>query len=253
MCTWELEGGECQRCGLFFDENGDWTWGDSFNGFSEVDDMSERDLSGEDAEMDMEDADYGDYNDEMMDQWENSFMMRRFLQHQQGLSQAHWARHRPMTHSEAGSRRSYPQSIVSEMYTDEMDTVEEEDEDGIDEDSSMNDFIDDGEPENDASTSASSTPGQTPQAVNPSIRRGRARRVVESEASSTISSIVEEEDEEDEGPIRRGQRNPAHVRILNRANGSREPSGPPSSTSTDASENERNNIFDKFRYITMVY
>lgn len=65
---------------------------------------------------------------------------------------------------------------------------------------------------------------------------------MESETSSTISSVIEEEDEdedeEDEGPIRRGQRNRAQTRILNRANGSREPSGPPSSTSTDVSTDE---------------
>ena len=66
--------------------------------------------------------------------------------------------------------------------------------------------------------------------------------MVESETSSTISSVIEEEDEdedeEDQGPIRRGQRNRAQTRILNRANGSREPSGPPSSTSTDVSTDE---------------
>jgi hypothetical protein len=243
VCTWELEDGECVQCGLFFDDNGELTWTDSFTGFSDMDDMSERDLSGEDldAEMDMEDADFDAYGPPQ--NWpefypeEGSFVMQRFLDH--GIPpQAAYGRHgRPMSHSEAGSRRSYTQSIVSDMYTDEMDTVEEEDEDGMDEDSSMNDFLDDDEGGSSTSASASSTPGQTPQPSTARARlQGRARRVVESEASSTISSVVEEEeDDEDEGPIRRGQRNRAHTRILQRANGSSEPSAPPSSTSTDVS------------------
>lgn len=235
MCSWELEDGECTQCGLFLDDNGELTWGDSFTGFSDMDEMSERDMSGEDidADMDMEDAFEG--YDEDMNGWQDyydndsSFMLRRFFEH--GIPR------RRMTHSEAGSRRSYSQSIISDMYTDEMDTVEEEDEEGLEEDSSMNGFIDDGEAESSTSTSAaSSTPGQTPQPSNNRSRaQGRARPIVESETSSTISSIPEEEDEEDQGPIRRGQRNRAQTRLLNRANGSREPSGPPSSTSTDTS------------------
>lgn len=86
------------------------------------------------------------------------------------------------------------------------------------------------------------TTGQTPQPSGSQSRYQRGtRRVVESETSSNISSVIEEEDEdedEDEGPIRRGQRNRAQARILNRANGSREPSGPPSSTSTDVSTDD---------------
>lgn len=242
VCSWELEDGECVQCGLFFDDNGELTWGDSFNGFSDMDEMSERDLSGEDldAEMDMEDGDFDGYGgppDGWQDYFpgEDNYMMQRFLEH--GIpQQAAFARRRPMTHSEAGSRRSYSQSIVSDMYTDEMDTVEEEDEEGLDEDSSMNDFIDDGGSE---SASASSTASQTPQPSSARARlQGRPRRIVESETSSTISSVIEEEDEEDQGPIRRGQRNRAQARILNRANGSREASGPPSSTSTDVSTDE---------------
>ena len=242
MCAWELEDGECTECGLFFDDNGEMTWNDSFTGFSDADEASERDMSGEDldAEIDMEDAEFG-YGDNM-EGWqdylgdETSFMMRRFLEH--GIP-PHYARRRPLTHSEAGSRRSYSQS-VSDIYADEMDTVEEEDEDEVDEDSSMNDFIDDTEEgaEPSSSSHASSTPGQTPQPTNSRPRaQGRARRVVESEPSSSVSGAIEEEDEdeEDQGPIRRGQRNRAQTRILNRANGSREPGGTSSSTTTDAS------------------
>jgi hypothetical protein len=244
MCAWELEDGQCTQCGLFFDDNGEQTWNNSFTGFS--DEGSERDTSGEDLdlEIDMEDAGFGNY-DENAAEWqeymeeETSFMMQRYLA-AHGVLPPQLARRRPLTHSEAGSRRSYSQS-VSNIYDDEMDTVEEEDEDGLDEDSSMNDFIDDGAgAEPTTSPRASSTPGQTPQPTNNRLRvHGRARRVVESESSSSISGAIEEEDEdedeEDGGPIRRGQRNRAQTRILNRANGSREPSGTSSSTTTEAS------------------
>jgi hypothetical protein len=243
MCAWELEDGECTQCGLFFDDNGGLAWNDSF---AASDEGSERDTSGEDLdlEIDMEDAEFGDY-DENAAEWqeymedETSFMMQRYLAAHGGLP-PQLARRRPLTHSEAGSRRSYSHS-VSDIYGDEMDTVEEEDEDGLDEDSSMNDFIDDdagagAEPT--TSPRASSTPGQTPQPTNGRPRvQGRARRVIESESSSSVSGAIEEEDEdeEDDGPIRRGQRNRAQTRILNRANGSREPSGTSSSTTTEAS------------------
>ncbi|KAL5391340.1 hypothetical protein DPSP01_001214 [Paraphaeosphaeria sporulosa] len=255
VCSWELEDGECVQCGLFFDENGELTWTDSFTGFSDMDEMSEQDLSGEDldAEMDMEDPDFDPYGpppgnwEDYYGPDEGNFMMQRFLQH--GIPQHAPFSRRPMSHSEAGSRRSYSQSIVSDLLPEEMDTVEEEDEEDMEEDSSMNDFIDDDEDQSSASAGASSTPGQTPQPSNSQTRinaiNRRARRVIEeSETSSTISSVIEEEeeeeeeDEEDQGPIRRGQRNRAQTRVLNRANGSREPSGPPSSTSTDVSTDD---------------
>jgi hypothetical protein len=251
VCSWELEDGECVQCGLFFDDNGELTWTDSFTGFSDMDEMSEQDLSGEDldADMGMDDPDFDPYG-APPGNWEEyypddgNFMMQRFLQH--GIPQQAPYLRRPMSHSEAGSRRSYTQSIVSDLLPEEMDTVEEEDEEDMEEDSSMNDFLDDDEDQSSASAGASSTPGQTPQPSNsqPRLHQRRARRVVESETSSTISSVIEEEeadeeeDEEDQGPIRRGQRNRAQTRILNRANGSREPSGPPSSTSTDVSTDD---------------
>ncbi|KAL1595715.1 E3 ubiquitin ligase [Paraconiothyrium brasiliense] len=246
VCSWELEDGECVQCGLFFDDNGELTWTDSFTGFSDMDEMSEQELSGEDldAEMDMNDPDFDPYGAPPSN-WEDyypddgNFMMQRFLQH--GIPAGYMQQRRPMSHSEAGSRRSYSQSIVSDLLTEEMDTVEEEDEEDMEEDSSMNDFIDDDEDQSSTSAGASSTPGQTPQPSNSQSRPNRrVNRVVESETSSTISSVIEEEeeDEEDQGPIRRGQRNRAQTRILNRANGSREPSGPPSSTSTDVSTDD---------------
>ncbi|KAF1997974.1 hypothetical protein P154DRAFT_555443 [Amniculicola lignicola CBS 123094] len=246
MCSWELEDGECTQCGLIFDDNGEYTWGESFTGFSDMDEMSERDLSGEDldAEMDMDDGDLGyDAYGEAMEGWQDyleddsPYMIRRFLGNG-GLPPQF--RRRPLSHSEAGSIRSYSQSIISDMYPDEMDTVEEEDEDGLDGDSSMGGFIDNNTEVPTSPSAASSTPGPGPQpAASQGRRQGpRARRVVESEASSSISSVTEEDDEEDEGPIRRGQRNRAQTRLLYRANGSREPTGPPSSASTDASHEQ---------------
>jgi hypothetical protein len=237
ICTWELEDGGCQQCGLIFDESGEVSWGDSFTGFSDMDEMSEHDTDDLDAALDMEDVDYENWEDYLPDQ--GSFMMRRFLEAGMAPQAAAFARRRPISHSEAGSRRSYSQSIVSDMYGDEMDTVEEEDEDGAEEeeDSEMNDFIDDEDIEG-STSAASSTPGPTIQPPNNRARApGRARRVVESETSS-ISSVVEEEDEEDQGPIRRGQRNPAQARVLNRANGSRSSRAASSSTSTDVSTDE---------------
>ncbi|KAF2280865.1 uncharacterized protein EI97DRAFT_490964 [Westerdykella ornata] len=238
MCNWELEDGGCEQCGLFFDENGELTWGDSFAGFSDMDEMSEHDMSSEDLDMDLEDYDGG--YDEALDGWhgdEGSFMMQRFLEH--GINPYAAQRFQRRMHSDAGSRRSYSQSIISDMYTDEMDTVEEEDEEEMDGDSSMNDFIDDDdEPASNTSRSTSSAASVTPQPPSNRARlQGRAQRVVESEASSTISSAIaeEDEDEEDQGPIRRGRRNPAQTRILNRANGLRSPTVGTSSTSTDAS------------------
>ena len=243
ICTWELEDGGCTQCGLIFDETGEVSWGDSFTGFSDMDEMSEHDTEDIDAEMDMEDMGFNGF-DEAMDAWgdylpeQSSFMMRRFLEAGIPPNAAAFARRRPMTHSEAGSRRSYSQSIVSDMYGDEMDTVEEEDE----EDSEMNDFIDDGEMATSASTSvASSTPGPTPRSSGTRSRaQGRIRRVVESETSSTISSVIEEEDEdeEDQGPIRRGQRNTAQGRASRRGTRSMSSNGPASLTSADVSTDE---------------
>ena len=61
LCQWELEDGECAQCGVFFDENGELTWGDSFTGFSDLDEMSERDEEL-DAELEMED-DFGGFDE----------------------------------------------------------------------------------------------------------------------------------------------------------------------------------------------
>jgi len=68
MCALELEDGECTQCGPPPDDNGEMTWNDNFTGFSDADEASERDMSGEDpdAEIDMEDAD-SSYGDNMED------------------------------------------------------------------------------------------------------------------------------------------------------------------------------------------
>ena len=253
ICTWELQDGGCQQCGLVFDDTGEVSWDNSFTGFSDMDEMSEQDADDLEAALGLEEGEFEGFGDPM-DGWQDydpgaGFVMRRFLQHQTGGPRRH------MSHSEAGSRRSYSQSIVSDIYGDEMDTVEEEDEE---EDSEMNDFIDDEVIEDSTSASgASSTPGQTPQPTTARSRpNARARPVVEeSETSSTISSVVEEEEEdeeeEDAGPVRRGQRPQAQRPtqgsrvqnpVLNRANGTRSRFArivaPSSSADTDTSTDD---------------
>ncbi|KAF2198149.1 hypothetical protein GQ43DRAFT_443618 [Delitschia confertaspora ATCC 74209] len=240
LCSWELEDGECAQCGLRFDDAGNVTYGDSFSGFSDMDELSEEHDMSDDLDAEMEDhyGFHGDFDEEGFREYLNdpqNFVMGRFLE--TGIPPHEWAagRRPPRSYSSAGSRRSYTQSIVSDIYGDEMDTVEEEDEDGLDEDSSMGDFIDDTEIGSSASQSGTSAASQTPQPqLNHSRPQGRVRRVVESETSSTTSSQIPEEDEddEDEGPIRRGTRSRAHAGILHRANGSRPP---PSTTSTETS------------------
>jgi hypothetical protein len=244
ICTWELEDGGCTQCGLVFDETGEVSWDNSFTGFSDMDEMSEQDADDLDAAMGLEEGEFDGFGDPM-DGWQDylgdpgaGFVMRRFLQHHNPT-----ALRRHMSHSEAGSRRSYSQSIVSDIYGDEMDTLEEEDEEEDEEDSEMNDFIDDEALDSSTSASgASSTPGQTPQpAASRPRTQARARPVVEeSETSSTMSSVVEEQDEDDEdaGPVRRGQRPRTQNRVLNRANGARFSHAPSSSASTDASTDE---------------
>ena len=230
MCTWELEDGGCAQCGLVFDAAGDIEWDNGFTGFSDFDDMSEHDPD----DLDALDADMGlDYP--YLD--DHGLMMRRFLD-------AGIAMRRPMSHSEAGSRRSYSQSIA-DIYGEEMDTVAEEDEDEEDDDdSSMHDFIVDDDPDDDdddSTSGASSTPAQTPQPPRAHARprpSARARPVVEE--SETSSSVAEDEDDDDDdaGPVRRGPLHRAHTRALHRANGSSSSLAPSSSVVTDASTEE---------------
>ncbi|KAF4538527.1 Zinc finger RING-type protein [Lasiodiplodia theobromae] len=251
LCAWELEDGECAQCGLQFDDNGTVTWENSFGGFSDMDETSEHDMSGEDLDGDLEledneaDPDFDGYGDELED-WQDqfdddhSYAVRRWLANEAlarpqqpfGLGPA---RRRPAAHSAAGSRRrSYSASLVSEILTEdtEMGNIEEEDEE--DGDSSMNDFIDDGEPET-ASQSTRSTEGEA--RTPPSNMRGRrARRVVESESSSSASHQADEdEDDNDEGPIAPGRRRLQHhlYRPQFQPNFRRRPVAPSSSAPED--------------------
>lgn len=253
MCAWELEDGECAQCGLQFDDNGTLTWDNSFGGFSDMDETSEHDMSSEDLDGDLEledneaDIDFDGYGNGL-DDWQDydddhSYAVRRWLANEAlarpqqpfGLGPA---RRRPAAHSAAGSRRrSYSASLVSDMMTEdtEMGNIEEEDEDEEDGDSSMNDFIDDGENEP-ASPSTNSTEGQTP-TPPPNNRNRRPRRVVESESSSSTSQQPEEdEDNDDEGPIAPGRRRLHQLyRPQLQPNFRRRPVAPSSSTPEDAS------------------
>ncbi|KAF2405316.1 hypothetical protein EJ06DRAFT_518315 [Trichodelitschia bisporula] len=169
-CHWEVADGVCDHCRLPFDENGTGTWG-----MSDIDDTSEHDFSSEDfdaemeLEMDLDDdsqafpEDAGEFEDF---DWYGEFgshapfAMRRFLEGgvpPQGMR-------RRAAHSAAGSHR-YSASVASELPE-----LEEEDEE-MDEDSSMNDFIDDGGTEVGSQSPASNTgfsvqsPGSSSQAT----------------------------------------------------------------------------------------
>ncbi|KAF2142076.1 uncharacterized protein K452DRAFT_326606 [Aplosporella prunicola CBS 121167] len=229
ICSWELEDGECAQCGLQFDDSGDLAWGNSFNGFSDMDETSEHDTLSEDldADIDLEDPeaildldgyDHGteDWQDQSED-YEQEYTVRRWL-HNDAIAREQPAFRivRPAAHSAAGSRRrSYSASIVSNVHTEdtEMDILEEENEDEDDGDSSMNDFIDDDELET-ASQSTQSIQSQTP--TPPSNFRARRRRVVGTESPSTASSQHDDDDENDdeEGPIPAGRRRPPYRTLL---------------------------------------
>lgn len=250
MCAWELEDGECAQCGLQFDDNGTLTWGNSFGGFSDMDEASEHDMSSEDLDGDLEleenETDFDGYGDgeEWQDQYDDdhSYAIRQWLANEAlarpqqpfGLG----PRRRPAAHSAAGStRRSYTASLVSDMITEdtEMGNIAEEDENEEDGDSSMNDFIDDGLPEN-ASQGTSSTEDQTPTPPT-NLRTRRTRRIIDSESSSSASHQPDEdEDNDDEGPIAPGRRRQQHqYRNQLQPSFRRRPVAPSSSVPEDAS------------------
>jgi hypothetical protein len=228
VCTYELEDGECLNCGLSFNEDGEAQWPDGFAGFSDMDEASEHDMNTEDilSEMEMEmdeeamaagfypdgasdyDEDWGypeqfmDHPDHMMSNWtdDHAIAVSRWLS---GGSHGPPGRRRPAFHSR---NHSYTPSLSSHMPTEdtEMGTVEEEDEEDMDDEgSSMNEFIDDGT----SDQPPSSSPSQSSSAA-PVPTRSRRPRVVESESSSMSQDATEEEDEEDEGPVRPGRRRP---------------------------------------------
>ncbi|PVH94805.1 purine and uridine phosphorylase [Periconia macrospinosa] len=92
------------------------------------------------TEMDMDDI-FSSY-DGAMDGWQDpygdevNFTMQRFL-HLLNPSQTVFRRFQSTNHCEP--------SIISDLYTNDMDTVEEEEEEGLDEDYDINDFIEDSE------------------------------------------------------------------------------------------------------------
>ncbi|KAJ9645068.1 E3 ubiquitin ligase [Coniosporium tulheliwenetii] len=224
VCMYELEGGACIRCELQFGESGSLAFGESFDGFSDMDETSEHGLSSEelDAELDMEDHDidlglefyadgaYEDWHDDMADD-EQSFAVRRWLQNG-GTARPPpgfgTGPRRRAAHSAAGSRRrSYTASLVSDVHEDsEMGTLEEEEEDDEDdEDSSMNDFIND-EDSDVQSRSDASTPVGVQQPQGPQRLQRRPRRVVDSDTPSNGSEDDDEQADEDEGPLPSGRR-----------------------------------------------
>ncbi|KAK3080742.1 hypothetical protein LTS18_013596 [Coniosporium uncinatum] len=225
LCSWEIEDAMCARCGLHFDEDGTGTVSGSFGGFSDMDETSERELSVEDldADLEMDDQDLGfEYDDEFdnddmgdlgfQEQYygdDQPFALQRYLsasgnplQHALNMSPR-----RRAAHSAAGSRRrSYSASLATDLPESEMGTVEEEDEEDDDEDSSMNDFVVEDD-DNEESSGASTSTESTPQPVSgTSSQRARNRRVIASESPSLSDSVADDEAEEDDAPVTNGRR-----------------------------------------------
>ena len=239
-CNWEIEDGRCPGCGFEFDDNG--AIRRSFRGFSDMD-PSERDMFEEeelDGDIDIEDQDFDDYwgidarlgnglpDEDGDDLREQPFAVARWLAH----SGAHYpsaiqgANRRRATHSARGSRQhSYSASLASTSYNEdtEMGTLEEEDEDDLDEDSSMSGFIDDHSEHMSQTTALSRDQSY----LSPSTASGRrrARRIVESDASTMSprsshgnrGGVDDNEDDEDEGgPISNGRRRVTRVQARRR-------------------------------------
>ena len=227
-CNWEIEDGRCPGCGYEFDEDG--AVRPSFGGFSDMD-PSERDMFEEedlDADIDIDDQDFDggmrlwelgqnthaglDFMDEDEPDFgdDQPFAVRRWLAHNSAHapSAVQGGNRRRATHSARGSRQhSYSASLTSYSEDTEMGILEEEDEDDLDEDSSMSGFIDD-HSEQTSQVTASSR-GQSYLSSPPSRRRN-TRRVVESETSATSprsSQDTRGDDDDDEGgPISNGRR-----------------------------------------------
>ncbi|KAI9724376.1 MAG: hypothetical protein M1812_000444 [Candelaria pacifica] len=145
-CTWELEDGECGRCGLTFDNDGRPITGEGFSDLSEDDDQSVVGFSSEDLddEVDMEDQDVGlgpdwDDYDSMAGDEPISFPYPQHRENyaiQRAVAQGAIApplNRRSAAHSAAAGR---PESDTASMSSDmqvsedgEMGTLEEESED----------------------------------------------------------------------------------------------------------------------------
>ncbi len=223
LCAWELEDSRCAQCGLLFDADGVATFGSGFSGFSDMDETSEHDPSSEDldAELELEDEalgfEYAGYGAASMDDWQDqydedqSFSVRRWLGGnaipQPGPAHANAPRRRA-AHSAAGGRRqSYTSSLVSDIYTEdtEMGVLEEEDEeDEIDDDSSMRDFIENTETEENSVSGSSSAHATDFQAGSRS--RDRSQRTTTSGYSSNQTASADfDEPDDDDGPIPNGR------------------------------------------------
>lgn len=223
FCNWEVVDNVCEGCGVDFDgQNAD----DSFGGFSEMDSMSEHDISSEDVDGDLDMDDYDGehgyhppYDDEEGDFLDDdalfpgqSFVLNRWFANGRRVPQPYGGgvSRRRAAHSAAGSRRSYAASLVSGMHTEDTDMgILEEEEEEDEDDSSMVDFIVDDEASEAGSQATTSTPEPRLQPHLRSAQR-RNRRVVESETSS--ASQTTEEDEDDGPPVPPGRR-----RLQNRA------------------------------------
>ena len=215
-CNWEIEDGMCPSCGYEFEDDG--AIRPSFGGFSDMD-PSERDMFEEedlDGDIDLEDHDFDEsmgfrrfgrdrFSHNLMDGDQDMgadqpYAVRRWLAHTGG----HGAHRRRASHSARGSRQhSYTASLSSYSEDTEMGILEEEDEDDIDEDSSMSGFIDDTSENVSASTASQSFP--TSSATS---GRRRPRRVVDHETSGTspMSSQGPLDDDDEGGPVSNGRR-----------------------------------------------
>ncbi|KAI9664962.1 MAG: hypothetical protein M1821_006410 [Bathelium mastoideum] len=221
-CSWEIEDGHCPNCGYEFDEEG--VVRPSFGGFSDMDPSERGTFEDEDldADMDLEDQDFeeglsygqphmaGHFDPAFFDGEPGSdqpYAVRRWLAHNaaHGAQTNHWR----ATHSARGRRQhSYTASLSSYGEDTNMDTLEEEDEDDMDEDSSMSGFIDDQSMQ--STESSRSHSHRTPSAAS---GRRRARRLVESEASGmsprSSRGLQENDDDNDDdegGPVTNGRR-----------------------------------------------
>ncbi|KAI9701426.1 MAG: hypothetical protein M1820_006517 [Bogoriella megaspora] len=228
-CHWELEDGECTHCQMTFDEAG--AIRSNFGGFSEMD-PSEGDFIDEmDHELDMEDAEFeedmalweqyghGSIDGAMMQAAIDRSHVNRWLHHPANAAGGlRGVNRRHVTHSALGSRQhSYSASLASYSEDTEMGTVEEEDED-MDEDSSMNGFVDD---EASEETSEASSPRRytRPSPLNNSSRRSRRVEIASptntsgSSMSPSPSYPENDDDDEDEGgPVSNGRRRVVNVR-----------------------------------------
>ncbi|KAL9077316.1 MAG: hypothetical protein Q9157_003410 [Trypethelium eluteriae] len=224
-CSWEIEDGVCPGCGWEFDEDGA-VMRPSFGGFSDMD-PSERDLLEEeelDGDLELEDHDFAgpmpylidEEDEEMAD--DQSFAVRRWLAqhgaHVPSTTAIQGVGRRRATHSALGSSRqhSYSASLTSRSEDTEMGILEEEDEDDLDEDSSMGGFIDDRSDQMSQITASSRSQSYHPPST--ASRRRSARRLVQSETSamsprSSQSNQLDEDDDEG-GPISNGRRRINH-------------------------------------------